>query len=200
MFTANIPDIQLDRAGLFSVAKDKYQDAVGNDGIAIQSSPTVQLDTRATKITSISISGFDANNNAKPTTLGEGYKIKITLRMSEVTELIADGSQTPGFKIDIGGLTRTAFFVASSNNTDALQFEYAIGPGDNDSVGGITAAKDSLVNVAILRDTSGNPTNPSTDVVQVNSNNITVDTLKATAIKLISSFAQRYQYHRSKEQ
>jgi hypothetical protein len=189
-FTANTPDINLEKAGLFSVAKDAYQDAVGNYGIESKSSPVLYLETRAPRISAIRIIGLDSNNNTKTVALGFGDKIRINLFMSETTELIANGAQTPGFTIDIGGVKKTATFVASSNNTGTLQFEYTIGFGDNDRVDGITADKDSLVNVASLRDAFGNITTPNTDEVAAKSNTIIVDTRIATAINLISSFAQ----------
>ncbi len=189
-FTANTPDINLEKAGLFSVAKDAYQDAVGNYGIESKSSPVLYLETRAPRISAIRIIGLDSNNNTKTVALGFGDKIRINLFMSETTELIANGAQTPGFTIDIGGVKKTATFVASSNNTGTLQFEYTIGFGDNDRVDGITADKDSLVNVASLRDEFGNITAPNSDEVAAKSNTIIVDTRIATAINLISSFAQ----------
>ena len=148
------------------VAAGSGIDAAGNSSLAPAQS-SQPFDTQAPTVTSVSITGTDAN-------LAVGEILTVTLNTSESVFVNTAGG-TPSFAIAVGSNTRNATYFSGSGSS-ALVFTYTIASGDSDTTGGITAAANALsLNGSTIRDAAGNNLNTATAAINPGSNTIVVD-------------------------
>ena len=181
VFTPNV-GLNLPATALVRVSKSTYTDGVGNPGASDATAPAVLIDTLAPSVTQVVISGVNSSNQSKAV-LDVGDKVQISLRMSEATIVAADS--TPVFRFDLGGVSKSARYVSGSGSTNLL-FEYTVVSGDNDSVGGVTAAAHGL-SAATFTDALGNTGVLDTPAAQ--SNTLQVDTTASALNQLAAAAA-----------
>lgn len=181
--SANAPTVKVN-AGSF-------KDAVGNPGVIGSEVvlPILVIDTQGPTVTGVAISGITTKTGSEITdgTLIDGDKVRVTVTMSEITQVIG----SPVFNIKVGSAVRQATYVRGSGS-NTLVFEYTVALGDSDNSGGITAdAKSLSLGTSRISDVADNAAVLDTPAVVDNANKLVVVTTGAsTALALIKAFAE----------
>ncbi len=175
--------ITLPRTAVLSIAANTFNDGVGNNNDSSSTSPSIQIDTQAPVITSISLIGIDSTNQPS-NALQLGDKVRVSIALSEATLVTG----MPVFTLQLGSTTKSATYV-NGTGTNTLVFEYIIVLGDTAKTGSLTAPANALaLSGSTLKDTLGNSANIS--FAAVNSGNQIVIETNADALAALSNAAQ----------
>jgi hypothetical protein len=161
------------------MAAGQFADAAGNVGNAV--SLTADYSTLRPSVTGVALQGLDSLGAAKAGTLTPGDKVQVQVSFDDAIVHTVASSAAVGAKagfalvLDNNAL-RLADYVSGSG-TRVLVFEYVVGLGDLDRLGGIAAQANALVlPVGVsLQNAGGNEAALSTPVMAAGTNTLAVD-------------------------
>lgn len=161
-----------------TVATNTFTDAAGNpnaDGSDLNNKVTLSVDTLAPVISSVTVAGFDGNDQTKTSALVAGDKVKITVNLDQT--VVVTGQ--PTYDLNLGGVVKQAVYDANSSSARQLVFVYTIRTGDSDSAGGIEVAANALtlVSGSNIKDEAGNVATLTASAV---ANTLSVDAIAPT--------------------
>ena len=164
-----------------TVTDNSYQDTADNSGAA-GATPTLNLDTLAPIITSLTLTGSTGGlvsaSDATVNNLNAGDTLSATINFNDLITVNTLGG-TPYLALNVGGTAVQAAYVSGSGS-NALVFTATVGNGQNDS-NGVAIGADALnLNGGTLKDPSGN--NSTLTSIEVTDNaHYLVDTIRPTA-------------------
>ncbi|MEI6882762.1 MAG: Ig-like domain-containing protein, partial [Bacteroidota bacterium] len=140
-----------------TVTDNSYQDTADNSGAA-GATPTLNLDTLAPIITSLTLTGSTGGlvsaSDATVNNLNAGDTLNATINFNDLITVNTLGG-TPYLALSVGGTAVQAAYVSGSGS-NALVFTATVGNGQNDS-NGVAIGADALnLNGGTLKDPSGN--------------------------------------------